>query len=169
MTDEGQEPPRPPRAPEIVRKFKLYRHQWVGIPLMMSIPVLALLGVFGESWDTARAASAQLEIELRYPTRFRYKQLNEMDVYVTNTSAQRLDTVTVAFDTMYTSRFSTVTFLPDASEAYAVELLAIEPGERRLIRVELQAERYWRHTGDVAAWAIGGDTARIPVSTIIFP
>lgn len=160
---------RPPDPPEIDRRFRLYRYQWIGLPLMMLVPVLALFGVFGQSWDTAAGATAELEMELRYPSRFRYKQLNEMDVYVTNTSGRQLDRVTVAFDTAYINRFSTVTFVPPATGAYEVELTKVEPNERRLIRVELQGEEYWLHRGRIEAWPAGGDTLRLPVRTVVFP
>lgn len=166
---QEQRPPDPPQAPEIDRRFRLYPYQWIGLPLMMLVPVLALFGVFGQSWDTARGATAALELELRYPSRFRYKQLNGMDVYVTNSSGRQLDTVTVSFDTAYINRFSTVTFVPSATGAYEVELTKVEPDERRLIRVELQGEKYWLHRGLIQAWAAGSDTLRVPVSTVVFP
>lgn len=165
----SEEVPRPPRAPEIERSFRLHAWQWVAIPLIMLVPALALLGVFGESWDTTGAATADLEVELRFPSRFRYKQLNEMHAFVRNVSGRRLDTVTVSFDTTYISRFSTVIFTPSAVRAYEVELTGVSPGEQRLISVELQGEKYGRHTGAIAAWGTTTDTVSASVSTFIFP
>jgi uncharacterized membrane protein YcaP (DUF421 family) len=50
MSDYEQIPSQsstPPRAPHIERALRFTARQWVGIPLLMAIPVLALCGVFG--------------------------------------------------------------------------------------------------------------------------
>jgi hypothetical protein len=159
----------PPEPPDIERRLKFYPLQWIGLPILIAVPVLALFGVLGESWSTLRGTTSSLEISVRYPTRFRYKQLNEVHVFVKNVSGQRLDTVTVSFDSTYISRFSTVTFLPAATRPYEVEMTEVLPGEDRLVVVELQGEQYWRHEGKLRVSGGEGDTASFPLSTIIFP
>ena len=165
----SEKPPQPPPPPEIDRHFRLYPWQWIGLPLLVLIPILALFGVFGHTWADVRDAGADVEMEVRYPTRFRYKELQAMYVRVRNRSDRMLDTVTVAFDTGYINRFSTVTFKPDISRAYEVELTDVVPGEERLITVEIQGEAYWRHRGSITGWHSGADTAEVRVSTFIFP
>jgi hypothetical protein len=95
--------------------------------------------------------------------------LNEVHVFVKNVSGQRLDTVTVSFDSTYISRFSTVTFLPAATRPYDVEMTGVLPGEDRLVVVELQGEQYWRHEGELRVSGGEGDTTSFALSTIIFP
>lgn len=157
----------PPEPPEVERRVRLLPMQWVGIPLLLVPVLLAAFGVFGESWDTATASSATISVDVRWPTRFRYKQLNEVHVWVENRTGGVLDTVTVALDTAYASRFSTVTAIPDFDDAYSLSLVALRPGERRLAVIELQAERYGRHEGRLDV--VAGDTARLRLHTIVFP
>jgi hypothetical protein len=150
------------------RRFRLHRFQMIGIPIVFLLPVvLALAGAFGESWRTERTQTRDVAVTLRYPTRFRYKQLNTMEVWVANVSAARIDTVTVAIDTAYANRFSTVTSIPDFTEPYSLDLTDIAPGDRRLAIIELQGERYGAHEGEVRV--IAGDTVRVRVRTTIFP
>jgi hypothetical protein len=146
--------------------------QWVGLPILFAIPVLTLLGVFGEHTRHAAASSRTLELRVEYPDRFRYRQVMELRAFVRNNSDAVLDTVTVAFDTAYVSRFSSVRFDPPVLMTYAVPLRAIAPGETRLVSVELWGQRYGRHRGTVAAYTKGGehgDTAAVQLATIVFP
>jgi hypothetical protein len=160
------EQPSPP--PEMRRRFRLYRSQVIGIPFVFLLPVvLALAGAFGEAWRTVRAETSAVAATISYPSRYRYKQLNTMEVWVANVSTALIDTVTIAIDTAYASRFSTVTSIPDFTLPYSIDLLDIPPGERRLAIIELQGERYGTHEGEVRV--IAGDTATLRVRTTIFP
>jgi hypothetical protein len=133
------------------------------------IPVLALLGFFGESWATGEDRTAEISVETRYPSRYRYKTLNSVRLDVTNTSNGILDTVSVEVDTAYLSRFSTVVAIPAFEYPYLIELTDLGPGETRRVRVELQGEQYGRHRGEIRVSASGADTARVRLSTFIFP
>lgn len=161
--------PQPPHAPDVSRHVHLHPWQWVGVPLLLLIPLLALLGVFGESRATVRAETAQIALELQYATRYRYKTINSLSLDVTNRTGAWLDTVTVEIDTAYVSRFSNVAAIPSFTGAYTIELTAVEPQETRSVRVELQGEHYGRHRGELRATASGADTARLQMSTFIFP
>jgi hypothetical protein len=159
----------PPRAPDIQRRIRFYRWQWIALPPIMLVPVLALFGAFGVSRDTAEAFTPELMVEISYPSRFRYKQIDRIHAFVANRSQRQLDTVTVVFDSAYIARFSTVTFTPSVGRAYEVELTDVQPGERRLISVELQGEEYWRHGGEINVTSGDADTARVRIGTIVFP
>lgn len=165
----AEDEPQPPEPPQVERRLRPPRLQLIGMTLILLVPVLALLGVFGESRASARAASTEVQLQVRYGARYRYKMLNEIEVTVRNTTDRTMDTLTVGFDPRYVSGFSQVTFIPSASEPYDVRLLDVRPGETRLVRGELQGERYGRHTGQVFATSGAADTARVSVSTFIFP
>ena len=77
-----QATPQPPQPPEIRRRIAFHRTQLIGVPLLAIIPVLALFGVFGTTTGEARAESAELQMQVRYPTRFRYKVINSLTVEV---------------------------------------------------------------------------------------
>jgi hypothetical protein len=137
---------------------------------MFLIPVLALLGVFGETWSRTEAASAALALRVEYPTRYRYKQINTVEVFAENVSRATLDTVVVAFDPAYVRRFSTVMFIPSPRVPFEVELLDVKPGEVRRVWAELQGEQYGRHRGRIEAYQQGSrDTVRVLVHTLIYP
>lgn len=158
------------RAPDAPRRFRLHGYQWVGLPLLFLVPVLALLGVFGETKGRAEAVGADLAMEVRYADRLRHKQLNAIEVRVENGSGVRLDTVTLAFDESYVQPFSVRAFVPSATRPFEVELYDLASGEVRLVWAELQAERYGRHRGALRAYATGRvDTTSITLSTFVFP
>lgn len=160
---------QPPSAPDIHRRFNLNRWQWLGVMLLLLIPLLALFGLFGESWGTDRDQTAELSVEIRYPTRYRYKMGKSIQLDVTNRTNALLDTVNVEIDTAYLSEFSSVVAIPAFEHPYVVELTALEAGETRPVRVEIQGENYGRHNGEIRVSAGGADTARLHLSTFIFP
>jgi len=77
----------PPPPPQTSPRFAFTRKQYLGLPLLIAIPVLTLFGVFGERRDVARASSRSVEMTVRYPSRFRYRQVQSLDVAVRNVSA----------------------------------------------------------------------------------
>ena len=168
MSTEEEEP-QPPGAPEIDRKLRVNTWQWIGVPLLLLIPLLGLVGVFGETRDTARVRTAELSVEVEYPTRNRYRMQDDLRLDLTNTAAGPLDTVVVEVDTAYASRFSSVVAIPAFERPYVIELTDLEPGETRRVRVQMQGERYGQHGGELRVSAGGADTARVVLRTFIFP
>lgn len=160
--------PDPPGPPEIPRKLSLYRFQLLGLPFLVAIPVLALFGVFGDRTGTLRGDSGALEVSGQYPSVFRYKTINAIDLHVRNRGRAGIDTITVALDSTYASRFSTITAIPPFTGPFVVDLTDVSPGESRFVRIEIQAERYWSHEGEITV-AAGADTIRLPLSTMIYP
>ena len=161
--------PEPPPPPDIDRKFQLHRGQWIGIVLLLLIPVLAMFGLFGYTWHTVEGDTDALSVEMRYPGRYRYRVLGSMEMQVTNRTNTAIDTVTIDVDTAYLARFSKVIAIPDFKHAYLIELTDLEPGESRHVSVEIRAERPGLHRGEVRVSASPADVARLPLSTFIFP
>ena len=159
---------KPAAAPEIRRRLAFTRKQLVGLPLLVAIPILSLFGVFGETLADVHAASRSVTIDVRYPTRLRYRQVQPLDIVVRNTSRQLIDTIEVSLDTAYVSRFSGVRIEPVPRIAFVVAMTDVRPGESRLIAAELGAERYWLHRGHIRA-ATRTDTATVTVRTVVFP
>lgn len=164
----AHDPPYP-RAPEIDRRIGIPPWRLAGILLVLAVPTLAVAGVFGESWDHAGADGPNVSVRMEFPSRFRYKMLNSITAHITNRSAQPIDTISVRLDSSYALRFSTVVFTPSAERAYEVPLTDVAPGETRLVVVEIQGERYGRHTGRLRVASTSGDTISLPVHTVIFP
>lgn len=165
-----------PQPPEIEKQWIFATLQKVGMPLLLLIPLLALLGLFGKSSATATETGNTFSVEITYPSRNRYKVRNPLTVRIENRSDQTVPTATVSFDQDYISQFSNVSFTPEPGEvtedAYYVQLDDLQPGEVRLIAVDMQAERYWQHEGQVAVAAGGVDApadVAVELSTLVYP
>lgn len=159
--------PDPPAPPDAPRRLRLYRYQWVGVAFLLVLPALAVAGVFGESFRTATASGPGARLEVTYPHRFRYKQLNSIEARVRNTSGARVDTLRLVLDSAFASRFSTVRAIPAFERPWEVALTDVAPGETRLVVVEIQGEHYGRHEGSFRL--AGTDTVGVPLSVRIFP
>lgn len=158
----------PPSAPSIDPKIELSSKQRIGFPILLAIPILALFGMFGESGAHTHSTSGSLDVEVSYPTRFRYRQVQALRVSVRNLSPIVADTMRVSFDTAYISRFSSVRFEPAAKTAYTVDLTDVKPSESRLVSVELWGQDYGNHRGTITARR-GSDSAIVHLRTLVFP
>jgi hypothetical protein len=159
---------RPPLPPTIDRRFSLTKKQWVGLPFLAAIPILTLFGVFGERRAETGAQSSTLAVSVRYPERFRYRQIQALDITVKNLTRAEIDTVHVSLDTAYITRFSSVRIEPEPLGAFVVDLLHVKPQESRLVSAEVWGERYGRHHGRILVVA-NGDTVGVSLSTLVFP
>ena len=173
MAKKKQQNSEPPQPPQIERKLKLYPTQLIGIPLLILVPVLALLGMFGKTHHEVAASSSQLEIRVEYPTRFRYKMIDAVTVSLTNLSPQPINTLAISFDRSYVEGFSTVTFTPATEQitetVYLVELTDLQPGETRVVSVAIQAERYGLHEGAITVIPESEEELRVLIETFTFP
>ena len=168
-----KEPSKPPQPPEVDKKFQIYTFQLIGIPLMILIPILALFGLFGESVESVRTSSQQLDMIVEYPTRFRFKMIDELTVSLSNASEQTLPSVLVSFDRQYIDGFSTVTFTPSVKSItdsdYIVEVSDLKPGQTRVITATIQAEKYGMHRGLISTGPEDGSDLEVSVATFTFP
>ena len=51
MSNTVPSPPNPPQPPHLTRRFKLYSYQTIGFLFIFIVPILALMGVFGDGID----------------------------------------------------------------------------------------------------------------------
>jgi hypothetical protein len=63
----------PQGPPQIRRRLRFSPLQAIGILALLSIPALALAGVFGTDVSSASAESEGLRVDVTYPGRMRYK------------------------------------------------------------------------------------------------
>ncbi|HXF64980.1 MAG TPA: hypothetical protein VNK95_25360, partial [Caldilineaceae bacterium] len=105
--------------------------------------------------------------------RYRYKMIEPLTIEVTNLTSQSPVTITVMISRTYVEQFSTVSFTPQPSEItpenYVVEVANVPAGATRYVDIELQAERYWRHPGGIAAAIAGAPPVQTSISTWVFP
>jgi hypothetical protein len=169
---EARDPPddrAPPAPPELPRRLRLYAVQWIGVPLLVALPLLALLGAFDERRATIEVSSLELQLRIDYPARSRYKEINTFLISVENRAQHALDAVHVVLDPALVDGFTRLEFIPAASSANTIALLGLQPGEAREVQVILQAERSWRRAGEIIATSGAHDTARVHLRTFVLP
>jgi hypothetical protein len=164
--DDGPTPPQPAQVP---RRLHLYGAQWIGLPLIMLIPVVALFGVFDEQRALRHAESAVLEVGLEYPSRLRYQQDGHLLAQVRNRSAHSLTGVRVMLDSSYARSFEGVRYTPPPVGTRHVTFDTLPPGGTQSVRVDLTAQSYWRQRGALDVVTGGGDSLRIVFTTFVLP
>jgi hypothetical protein len=167
MSERTEE--KPPEIPDFPRAIRLTSWQRIGIPLLLLMPLLALFGLFGQTAGNAEVRTESLSVQIEYPARSRYETLSAIHLDIVNTGRGSIDTVVVSLDSAYAARFSSVGAIPDFERAYEVEVIDIAPGETRRVTIELDATEYGRHSGDLRVEQRGGEVARVPITTWIFP
>jgi hypothetical protein len=161
--------PGPPGPPDVERRVRLYRGQWIGLPILMLIPILAMTSALGGTRKTLVIDRPGLQAVVDYPTRLRAGQWSEVEVRLRNTSGAALDTVTVAFDPEYFKRFARVSFMPEPAAApYRVDLDGLGPESTAVVRVEFEGDLAWRNRGRIGVHH-AGDSTYIQISTFILP
>lgn len=135
----------------------------------MLVPLLALGGVFGERREGRATARGPLVVHAQVPTRFRYRQRMTLDLSVTNRGRATIDDVQVRLDSAYLARFSNVSVAPSPGSDGAVQLGRLAGGASVRIAVTLEGERAGAHLGTVVTTDAAGDTARLAVTSTVFP
>lgn len=163
----------PPQPPTFDRNFQLHKTQLIGIPVMLLIPILALLGMFGETDHEQTIANPRLEMQVTYPTRLRYKMIDAVAISLTNTSAQTIPTLQIEIDRSYVEGFSEVTFTPAIDQitgtVYIMELTDLQPGDTRVVSFAIQAEKYGKHQGAITVTPESEEALRVLIETLTFP
>jgi hypothetical protein len=173
LSDQLRDIDLPPDPPEMQRKFKLYPYQYLAIPVLFLIPLLALLGIFGSTTERVHASSEDLDLNVEYTTRDRYRVRNKLNVEVQNNTGESIDTLNIHFGRSYIDRFVDIAFTPDVEDitdtAYIVALEDVQPGEIRIITINLVAEGYGPFSGTVRAVAEGIVPVEVNLATILYP
>ncbi len=165
--------PQPPQSPDFKREFRLYPYQWITIPLLFIVPILAIFGLFDANIVDVRASGDNVELRVEYSTRYRYYMDVPAYVFVTNTSDAALPVITVRFDRAFVDNFIEIQFTPDTNAVterwYEVDLEDVQAGETRMIRVDLQADDYGTQRGTVAVAVGETAVADVQLDSFIYP
>ena len=162
---DNHEPPKPPRIPP---KVRLNRSEMLGLPFLFALPVLAMAGVFGPATDVAHGRSGAVQWSAEYPSRLRFENSHRLLVRIQNRGQSPVSEVSLAFDPSYMHAFAPVTFEPAPATPYLVNIENLDPGESRLVVVQVTADEYGSHRGWISL-AADGTEARIQLSTFILP
>jgi hypothetical protein len=167
---ENQDPPElggPPPAPVMPRRVRLYRAQWLGLPLLLVLPLLGLAGAFGESRQTRTFADEFVRVEVDYPVRLRVRQPSAVHVRV-DRLADMADSLLIAVDPAWLDRFAKVTVIPEPQHGWSVWLRDPHPGSRAEVRVEFEARQLWSGRGRIHIQHAGG-VGHVEITTFVYP
>lgn len=172
MSSENNEP-RPPQPPEFQRRLHLYPYQYLLIPLLFLIPVLAILGVFGETIVTQAADNPALSVQVEYSSRTRHKVSAPLKVFVTNQTNDDMTNLNVQFDRDYIDAFLWLSFLPVVTsvtdEAYIVTIEDLPAGQTQAVTVDLKAEKLGAFSGTVTVEGETIDPISVRLESLLFP
>jgi len=141
--------------------------EFVGILLIALLPVLAVFGVFGPDRRSVVATSAGIGIEVDYPSRLRFENLERLQILVTNNTAAPRD-ITLEIDPAYLEAYSGLLFTPAPDERYVFRIVGLPSGESRVVSAELSAHEYGKHSGSVR-FASADARGQVEIETLIFP
>ena len=145
------DPPSPPPPPAQPKIWRFYRHQLVGVPLLLLVTVLAMAGVFGDTESTTTETRGDVEVRLVVADRFRFKMIGPLTVTVFNQGAEPIENTAVRISTDYLANFSNVSLSPAVTritdEWHEISLGALAPGESAVVTGEIQAESFGLHRG----------------------
>jgi hypothetical protein len=159
----------PPGAPDAPRRVHLYAAQWIGLPFLAVLPVLAMVGVFGETTSRATATMSALEIDVEYPARIRTGQVARLEVVVRNVGPVPTEDVRVRFDPDWFEGAANLLITPAAESPLEVLLPRIEAGGEEHVRVEFHWESLWLKTGSVSVEQPSATPASLLLRTFIYP
>jgi hypothetical protein len=162
-------PRQPPPPPELDRHIRFHRAQWVALPLLLAIPLLALLDFFGPAPRTVRAAMPQVLLEVEYPARTRAGRMDGIHIAISNTGATPIDTFTLAVDSAYLRAYREVAFVPPADASFRVPLSRLEPGDVHVVSISARPRGLGRRQGEVVLATPDSPPVRVLLSTFIFP
>lgn len=168
MSDAPERGPRPPDPPGIDRRIHLRRSQLVGMAIVVLVPLLAIAGLFGDSWEDVEASSASLRTEVHYPNRTRYRLSGLLTIRVENRGDVPSDTVEVDLDPAYVDQFADVDIVPSPGRDYRVSLTDVRPGEQRRVVMRFAPAQYGRHRGRIVVRA-NADSIVVPIETLVLP
>lgn len=157
------------QIPEFQPKIKLWRYQWIGIPLLLLIPILALLNVFGVQHENISYTGNGVEINGKYPVKMRYGQEEFLRLEIKNGSKQDLKGTRVIVDKSYVERFDGAEFSPDVTENYSVNLGTLKRGETKIFSLKLKAGKGGTYDGGLTVMSQNKQLYRTDVETVIYP
>jgi hypothetical protein len=153
----------------VATSIRLSTAQWLGLPVMGVLPILALLGTFGPRSEPSVAKTGALRISGSLPTRVHFRQRATIVVSLRNLDTNAVSDVRLHLDTAYLGALSNVVVTPALSADGAVHLGTLGPGASASVAIDAEGDRVGTHRGVLIATDAVGDSARLALTTTTFP
>ncbi len=161
-------PEAAPDTSSIKPEVQWHRAELIGFIVLATLPILAVFGAFGPTLDEGHVDADGVRIAVEYPARMRFHTVEHLVVRVRNNGSVPLTGVHISFSSTYIQGFTDVVFTPDVEQAYSVALEHVLPNQSALMSVQLKADEYGWHSGDVSI-THNGQQLSVPIKTFIFP
>jgi hypothetical protein len=162
-----------PQPPDVEKRLRFTRSQFVGMPILFALSLLALLGVFDHASTQQVHRSEQVEVTVDYPTRFNYNQPDRLHIHVRNLSMITIPTVTVGIEDAYLRAFSEIQFTPAVDQVedewFQVHFNDVSPEGIYGLLVEFHSQGIGPHSGRIRVQPEGSEAVEMQISTFIFP
>ncbi|MCU0497562.1 MAG: hypothetical protein MUF87_09450 [Anaerolineae bacterium] len=165
--------PTPPAPPELKVQIRFQPSQWLGLPILFGVVVLAILGFFGQSGRLLTVIGDGVELTLQHPTRTRYGLHEQLVIQVHNTTQRPLDAVEVRMSRRYIEQFDQYDFLPTPhgidDQSFIVSIGTIPPQAIRQVTIALTANNAGEHWAEISVIGGGVTVGKASFSTWVFP
>ena len=157
------------KAPQLRPHLRMWKYQWIGIPLILIMPILAIMGVFGREIKNLNITGGGITAQIEYPSKIRYGQEEFIRVELTNDSSKTMRDVSVSFDKNYIQKFDGSEFKPQADINYFVKAGDISPGNKKILEVKLKAGERGSNSGKIIISSRNKEIISEELNTFIFP
>jgi hypothetical protein len=167
------EPRIPPPPPEIERRLQFHREQWLLVPLMFVVPLLALLGVLGGTRERAAIDLGGITLTVEFAPRDHLEDWGRIEVTVVIRSPAPLLDARVEFTRDMLDRLWQPTFHPPLRRIdagwYVVPLGEVPPGEARAVTLDYRSTDPGRLAGAVRVRSGDAALAELPLAVTVLP
>lgn len=165
-------PLRPPAAPRFQPRLLIDKAEAVGIPLLFSLPLLAMVGTFDQQEASQTDQAAGIQLNVSYPARTRLQLSGMLAIDIRNTGRQPREDLTLRIEQRYLRHFDQLRFLPADlqldGQYYRAHLPPLAPGQTRRILLEVRPQRPGLHRGLIELHT-AQRPLRAPISSLVFP
>lgn len=162
----------PPSPPEMTFRFRFYPFQLVMIPLLILIPLLALMGVFGDRVENREVQGEGVSISAHFPSMTRFDQRETLRITI-HSGAASIPAATLRISRTYLDYFAGLSFMPTNvsidSASYVIDLGDIPANTTHVMTLEYRAARMGMFIGSVMLETENAPLLDFELSTFVFP
>jgi hypothetical protein len=164
---------RPPSPPEIDRRLQFHREQWLLLPLMFAVPILAALGLLGGPRQREEIELRGVGLAVEFAPREHFEDWSRLRVTVVNRSSGPLAGAQAEFSRGLLEAMGQPSFQPPLARIdadwYVVPLGDVAPGATRGVTLDYRSTSPGVLAGAVRVRAGDEALAELPVHLTVLP
>ncbi|WAS95100.1 hypothetical protein [Nannocystis punicea] len=168
-----REPDHPPSPPEIERRLQFHREQLLLLPLMLVVPIMALLGLLGGPRVREEIELRGVRLGVEFAPRDHLEDWGRMHVTVDNRSPAPLPGARAEFARALLDPLWQPSFQPPLARIdgdwYVVALGDIPPGQARVVTLDYRSTEPGELTGAIRVRAGDEAPVELPIHITVLP